>query len=33
MGSFNVGDWMTALGQGFTWIVSILVSGATAGSS
>lgn len=33
MGSFNVGDWMTVLGQAFAWVMSMLVSGATAGSS
>ncbi|RDI68696.1 hypothetical protein DFR76_101231 [Nocardia pseudobrasiliensis] len=33
MGSFNVGDWMTVLGHAFTWVMSMLVSGSSSGST
>lgn len=33
MGSFNVGDWMTTLGQAFAWLTSVVISIASTASS
>ncbi len=32
MGSFNMGGWATTFTQIYTWIVSVLISGSSAGS-